>query len=95
MLTGAGGCGAFFIAQDGISLRAAGFCNVNQLFDANTEQAQRLEVLRGPGSTLYCSNAVQGVLNIFDSDFMQSIKNFQGLDCTATNLTSFSNRIFY
>ena len=37
VLTGAGGCGAFFIAQDGISLRAPGFCNVNQLFDANTE----------------------------------------------------------
>ncbi|MFB1037415.1 MAG: TonB-dependent receptor plug domain-containing protein, partial [Sinobacterium sp.] len=58
VLTGAGGCGAFFIAQDGISLRAPGFCNVNQLFDANTEQASSLEVLRGPASTMYGSNAV-------------------------------------
>jgi outer membrane receptor protein involved in Fe transport len=64
VLTGAGGCGAFFIAQDGISLRAPGFCNANQLFDANTEQAQRIEVLRGPASTLYGSNAVHGVLNV-------------------------------
>lgn len=64
VLTGAGGCGAFFIAQDGVSLRAPGFCNVNQLFDANTEQALSLEVLRGPASTMYGSNAVHGVINI-------------------------------
>jgi iron complex outermembrane receptor protein len=64
VLTGSGGCGAFFIAQDGISLRAPGFCNVNQLFDANTEQASSLEVLRGPTSTMYGSNAVHGVINV-------------------------------
>lgn len=64
VLTGAGGCGAFFIAQDGISVRAPGFCNVNQLFDLNTEQANRIEVLRGPASTLYGANAVHGVLNV-------------------------------
>ena len=64
VLTGAGGCGAFFIAQDGLSLRAPGFCNVNQLFDANTEQVSSLEVLRGPASTMYGSNAVHGVINV-------------------------------
>ncbi|MFD2167057.1 TonB-dependent receptor [Thalassotalea euphylliae] len=64
VLTGAGGCGAFFMAQDGISLRAPGFCNANQLFDANTEQAAQIEVLKGPASTLYGSNAVHGVINV-------------------------------
>ncbi|MGQ8366134.1 TonB-dependent receptor [Glaciecola sp. 1036] len=64
VLTGAGSCGAFFMALDGINLRAPGFCNANQLFDVNSEQAQRIEILRGPASTLYGSNALHGVINI-------------------------------
>ncbi|WP_448551261.1 TonB-dependent receptor [Thalassotalea montiporae] len=68
VLTGGGGCGAFFMAQDGISLRGLGFCNINQLFDTNALQAQRVEVLRGPASTLYGSNAVHGVINVITPD---------------------------
>ncbi|WDE02745.1 TonB-dependent receptor [Thalassomonas actiniarum] len=68
VLTGAGACGAFFMAEDGISLRAPGFCNVNQLFDANTEQAGQIEVIRGPGSVLYGANAVHGMINIISPD---------------------------
>lgn len=64
VLTGAGGCGAFLTAEDGIPLRASGFCNVNELFDANSEQAARIEVLKGPGSVWYGSNAMHGMLNI-------------------------------
>ena len=64
VLTGAGGCGAFLTAEDSIPLRASGFCNVNQLFDANSEQAQRIEVLRGPGSVWYGSNAMHGMINV-------------------------------
>jgi outer membrane receptor protein involved in Fe transport len=64
VLTGAGGCGAFLTAEDGIPLRASGFCNVNQLFDVNSEQAERIEVLKGPGSVWYGSNAMHGMINI-------------------------------
>ena len=64
VLTGAGGCGAFLMAQDGVSLRAAGFCNVNELFEANTEQAGRIEVIKGPGTALYDSNAMHGLINV-------------------------------
>ncbi|MBN4053473.1 TonB-dependent receptor [Haliea sp. AH-315-K21] len=64
VLTGAGSCGAVQISQDGIPVRAAGFCNVNQLFEANTEQASRIEVVRGPGSVLYGVNALHGAINI-------------------------------
>ena len=52
VLTGAGSCGAFFMSADSIALRAAGFCNVNQLMDANIEQAGRIEVIRGPATAL-------------------------------------------
>ena len=64
VLTGAGSCGAFYMAEDGVPVRPTGFCNVNQLFDTNSEQAQRIEVLRGPGTVLHSSDAVHGVINV-------------------------------
>jgi iron complex outermembrane recepter protein len=64
VLTGAGSCDSFYSAADGISLRAPGFCNVNQLFDSNFEQAGRIEVIRGPATALYGSNAMHGVINV-------------------------------
>ena len=67
VLTGAGGCGPFFMGWDSISLRAPGFCNVNQLFDANAEQAGRVEVIRGPGTSMYGSNAMHGVINVLSA----------------------------
>ena len=64
VLTGAGSCGAFITAQDGISLRAPGFCNVNQLFDANLLQAGAVEVLKGPAAVVFGSNALHGIVNV-------------------------------
>ena len=64
VLTGAGSCGAFLVAEDGVASRATGFCNVNQLFDINTEQAASIEVLRGPGNEVHGSGAMHGVINI-------------------------------
>lgn len=68
VLTGAGSCGAFLVAQDGISVRAPGFCNANQLFDVNANQAQAIDVVRGPASVIYGSNAVHGVINVVSPD---------------------------
>ncbi len=80
VLTGAGGCGAFYIAQDGISVRAPGFCNANQLFDINTEQAASIEVLNGPASVLYGSNAVHGVINVLTPSPFDSTDQQLGLE---------------
>jgi iron complex outermembrane recepter protein len=63
VLTGPGACGAFLILDDGIPLRPAGFCNVNQAFELDTEQAAAIELLRGPGSAVHGSNALHGAIN--------------------------------
>ena len=64
VFTGPGSCGSFLAAADGIELRAPGFCNVNQLFDVNLAQAGAVEVLRGPATAVYGSNAMHGVINV-------------------------------
>jgi outer membrane receptor protein involved in Fe transport len=64
VLTGPGSCGGFLFLENGIPIRPAGFCNVNQLFEIDTEQAQSIEVTRGPGNALYGSNALHGIVNV-------------------------------
>jgi outer membrane receptor protein involved in Fe transport len=64
VLTGAGACGEFLVAEQGIPVRANGFCNVNEMFDTHSENADQIEVIRGPGSAFYGSNAVHGMINV-------------------------------
>lgn len=64
VLTGAGACGAFLAAEDGLAIRPVGFCNVNDLFEVNTEQAGSIEVWRGPGPAIYGASAVHGIVNV-------------------------------
>jgi outer membrane receptor protein involved in Fe transport len=68
VLTGGGACGAFLVLEDSIPIRPIGFCNANELFEVDTEQAQTIEVLRGPGSALYGSNAMHGIINVLPPD---------------------------
>jgi iron complex outermembrane receptor protein len=62
--TGAGACGEFALLEDGIPLRPQGFCNINNLFELNTEQAQAIEVWRGPASAVLGGNALHGAINV-------------------------------
>ena len=64
VFTGAGACGALLVMEDNIPLRPMGLCNINELFEANTELATRIEVIRGPGTVFYGSNAIHGVVNV-------------------------------
>ena len=64
VLTGAGSCGGFLFLENGIPIRPSGFCNVNQMFEIDSEQAQSIEVIRGPGNALYGSNALHGIINV-------------------------------
>jgi len=64
VLAGAGSCGGFLFLEDGIPTRPSGFCNVNQMLELDSEQAESIEVIRGPGNALFGSNALHGVINV-------------------------------
>jgi len=64
VVTGAGSCAEFIVAEDNVPTRPRAFCNVNELFEVNTEQAERIEVIRGPGNAFFGSGAVHGVINV-------------------------------
>ena len=78
VLTGGSGAGSFLYLEDGVPLRAAGFANVNGLFEGGTEFAGALEVFKGPGPALYGSNAVHGLINI-QSKPVEGASNFRVL----------------
>ncbi len=48
VLSGPGSCGTFLFLENSVPIRPTGFCNVNELFEVNSEQASSIEVLRGP-----------------------------------------------
>ncbi|MDG2496253.1 MAG: TonB-dependent receptor, partial [Alphaproteobacteria bacterium] len=62
-LVGGAGAGSFLYLEDGIAMRAPGFANVNALMDAHPQNDGSVEIVRGPGSALYGSNAVHGLIN--------------------------------
>ncbi len=64
VLTGPGAAGAFLFLEDGIATRSAGFANNNGLSELNLAQAKEIEIIRGPASAVYGSNAVHGVVNV-------------------------------
>ena len=68
VLTGGDGAGSFLYLEDGIPLRAAGFSNVNGLFEAPLALAGGVEVVRGPGSAVHGSNALHGLVNVISPD---------------------------
>ena len=64
VFTGPGACGGFLNLEDGIPIRPAGFCNINNLFEVNGEQAGSIEVWRGPSSAVLGGNALHGAINV-------------------------------
>ncbi|WP_448506408.1 TonB-dependent receptor [Immundisolibacter sp.] len=92
VLTGSGACGAFLFLEDGIPIRPAGFCNANAPFELNFAQAARVEIARGPASSLYGANALHGAINVVSPrpGIAQSMYGLElGLDDTATGRLSY------
>ncbi len=54
--------------EDGVPIRSTGFFNHNALYEINIPQAGRLEIIKGPGTAVYGSDAVGGVVSAFTRD---------------------------
>lgn len=80
VLTGGAGQGSFLILENGVPTRSSAFGNVNSLIEPHLEIAEAIEVIRGPGSAKYGSNAVHGLINVIlpDSDSGQSLRASYG-----------------
>ncbi|MEL6286422.1 MAG: TonB-dependent receptor [Pseudomonadota bacterium] len=68
VLTGGAGQGSFLILENGVPTRSPAFGNVNSLLEPHHEVASAVEVVRGPGSAKFGSNAVHGLINVFLPD---------------------------
>jgi iron complex outermembrane recepter protein len=95
VLTGPGAGGAFLFMEDGIALRSAGFANNNGLAEAHYEMAGGIEVVKGPGSALYGSNAVHGLINVLtlapSLDLERNVDLTAGSDDLYKTKSTFSN----
>jgi len=54
----------YLFLEDGIPTRSTGFFNHNGLYEVNVPQAGAIEVLKGPGTALYGSDAIGGIINV-------------------------------
>ena len=53
----------FLYLEDGIPIRTTGLFNHNALLEMNLASAKNIEVIKGPSSSLYGSEAIGGVVN--------------------------------
>jgi len=54
----------YLYLEDGVPTRSTGFFNHNALYEINVPQSNGIEVSKGPGTVLYGSDAIGGVVNV-------------------------------
>ncbi|MFZ4122116.1 MAG: TonB-dependent receptor [Caulobacterales bacterium] len=78
VLTGGQSAGSFLVLENGVPVRAPGAANVNQIWEASLDFAERITLVRGPGSSIYGSNAVHGLINVETPAFSDGSNNNTG-----------------
>jgi outer membrane receptor protein involved in Fe transport len=54
----------YLYLENGVPTRSTGFFNHNALYEINVPQSEGIEVMKGPGTALYGSDAIGGVINV-------------------------------
>ncbi len=54
----------YLYLENGVPTRSTGFFNHNALYEVNLPMAEGVEVIKGPGSALYGSDAIGAVINV-------------------------------
>lgn len=57
----------YLFLEDGIPTRSTGFFNHNALYEINIPQADSIEIIKGPSTSLFGSDAIGGVINVLTS----------------------------
>ena len=55
--------GVYLFLEEGVPTRPTGYFNHNGLYEINIPQSSAVEVTKGPGSALYGSEAIGGIIN--------------------------------
>jgi outer membrane receptor protein involved in Fe transport len=62
----------YLYLENGVPTRSTGFFNHNALYEINVPQAERIEVVKGPASALYGSDAIGGVINVISPEAQEA-----------------------
>lgn len=54
----------YLYLEEGVPTRSTGFFNHNALYEINVPMASGVEVMKGPGTALYGSDAIGGIVNV-------------------------------
>ncbi|WP_374164566.1 TonB-dependent receptor family protein [Arcticibacter sp. MXS-1] len=65
----------YLYMEDGVPIRPTGIFNHNALYEINMNGLKDIEVLKGPSSSLYGSNAIGGAVNFITADPLASTGN--------------------
>lgn len=74
----------FLYLEDGIPIRASGVFNHNSLLEMNMANVSQIDIIRGPASSFYGSEAIGGAINFITKK--PSVNPTAGIELRASNL---------